>query len=186
MKAGFRRRTASIVLAGVLVVGLSAGGLLAFAQGTQDLPKPRIGATAPDIAFTTTDGKQRQLSDFRGKPVMLWLIATWCPTCQASAATLAENKAAIEKTGLVVVTLRLYKNLGYQGPTMAEFAKKWAPSLTGRNWFWGDADQRGSFIYDPRGYPDIYWLVRKDGTLAAVDTAPNVTIDNILAFGAGA
>ncbi len=181
MKAGRTRR--AILTVGALLamtVPIATG-----ARAAQDLPRPKLGETAPDISFTSVDGKKLRLSDFRGKPVMLWLIATWCPTCQASARVLAEHKEELEKAGLVVITLRLYKNLGYDGPEIAEFAKRWAPSLKGANWYWGDAGEQASYIYDPRGYPDIYWLVDRDGSLWTVNTAPNATLEDILSFASG-
>ena len=155
-------------------------------QDLGNLPKAAVAEPAPEISFATVDGRQFKLSDFRGKPVLLWLIATWCPTCEASAQVLAENIEQLARDGLVIVTLKLYENLGYPGPDIATFGKKWAgDAYTAPNWLWGDAGKRTSFIYDPPGFPDIYWLVDAEGILRAVDTAPNVTIDKIRAFAAG-
>lgn len=42
-----------------------------------------IGAKAPDFQLKTVTGKSVQLSDFKGKKVMLNFWATWCPPCKA-------------------------------------------------------------------------------------------------------
>lgn len=43
-----------------------------------------LPAQAPDFAAVTLDGKQVQLSQFRGKPVVLYFFASWCPACKVT------------------------------------------------------------------------------------------------------
>lgn len=46
------------------------------------------GEAAPDIGFEGPDGAKLTLADFRGKPVLLNLWATWCVPCVAEMPTL--------------------------------------------------------------------------------------------------
>lgn len=143
----------------------------------------KIGAPAPDVAFTTVDGAQRRLSEFRGRPVMLWLFATWCPTCVYGTVAVAKNFDRIQRSGIQIIQLKLHNNLGYPGPSVEDFARRYAGSIPrSSDWLWGAASQEGSYTYDPRGYPDIYFLIDKDGLLQAINVAPHTTMDTILAF----
>ncbi len=143
----------------------------------------KVGALAPDIAFTTVDGSEYQLSDFRGRPVMLWFYASWCPTCQIGTKAVAGVIDQLKLAEVQIIQLQLYKNLGYPGPTAEEFARQYASSVPrSPNWLWGDASLVASYTYDPQGYPDIYFLIDENGTLQAIDFAPHVTMDKILDF----
>jgi len=42
----------------------------------------RVGDMTPDFTFTTTTGETHQLSDFRGRVVMLQFTASWCSVCR--------------------------------------------------------------------------------------------------------
>ena len=143
----------------------------------------KIGAMAPDITFTTVDGAEHRLSEFQGRPVMLWFYASWCPTCQIGTMAVAGVIDQLKLAGVQIIQLQLYNNLGYPGPTAEEFARQYASSVPrSSNWLWGDASLVASFTYDPSGYPDIYFLIDENGTLRVMDFAPHVTMDKILEF----
>lgn len=41
-----------------------------------------IGSPVPDIMLKDQEGQEVFLSDFRGKPLVIYLWATWCPLCK--------------------------------------------------------------------------------------------------------
>ena len=176
---------AALVLVAVAVAVAGLDGVTKSAPGgaanARAPARVAVGAPAPDFRFSTLDGKQRRLSEFRGRPVMLWFYATWCPTCVVGTGAVVRNLDRLK--GLQIIQLRLYDNLGYPGPSVAEFARRYAgPTLGSPDWLWGEASREASFTYDPRGYPDIYFLIGKDGIVRAIEPAPHVTMDRILAF----
>jgi thiol-disulfide isomerase/thioredoxin len=68
------------------------------------LDRARAGALAPATQFEDPDGAPASLADFRGKPVLVNLWATWCAPCIAEMPTL-DRLAAREKDRLHVVTI---------------------------------------------------------------------------------
>ncbi len=166
-----------------LVVALAASAFYVLGIPRAATAEVKVGAPAPDATFTTAAGARRQLSQFRGRPVMLWLFATWCPTCQAGTEAVARHLGQLEQAGLQIIQLRLYNNLGYPGSSVGDFAKAFASAAgSSPHWLWGDASQEASYTYDPRGYPDIYFLIDKEGVIRAINSAPNVGMDEILSF----
>ena len=82
--------------AGKPPVAESAGGL--------GVDRSRAGSPAPDVEFQDPDGEPASLADFRGKPLLLNLWATWCAPCIKELPTL-DALAVRDGERLQVVTL---------------------------------------------------------------------------------
>ena len=76
-----------------LVLALAIAGLLLF-KGNATEPSSQssslIKEAAPNFTVALLDGKNFQLSDYKGKPVMINFFASWCLPCR-------EEIPAIEK-----------------------------------------------------------------------------------------
>lgn len=174
-----------IVLGGIvwLKEGLSDQKPLAFPENPASLDevKPVLGKEAPEALFYS-GGREIYLSEFRGKKIMFWLLATWCPSCVAGAKVLDRNN---DKLGsLKIIALQTYGNAGYPGIQIEEFAREYVPQLlTEPNWLWGEASQETTRIYNPRNLPDIYFLIDENGVIRVIDTAPAATVNKIIEFG---
>jgi thiol-disulfide isomerase/thioredoxin len=56
---------------------------------------------APEVAFTDADGNPASLADFRGKPVLVNLWATWCEPCLREMPSLERLQAKLDGKLLV-------------------------------------------------------------------------------------
>ena len=71
---------------------------------TGRLDRSHRGTPAPDIAFEDPHGRPARLSDFRGRPLLVNLWATWCGPCVVEMPSL-DALAARENDRLTVLAL---------------------------------------------------------------------------------
>jgi thiol-disulfide isomerase/thioredoxin len=67
------------------------------------LIRDHAGESAPAFTFQTPSGGQTSLADFRGKPVLLNLWATWCVPCVAEMPTLDALSVSLGDSVTVLV-----------------------------------------------------------------------------------
>jgi thiol-disulfide isomerase/thioredoxin len=134
------QRAAVIVGIPVLVGVLAFGALAVFADdgrlrgGAEDLA---VGAPAEPVAVSPEDapelsgedpitGEEIELADFRGKPVVLNIWASWCPGCNDEAADLREFAADHPEAVLLGVDFQdtfsgareFYERWGWEHPSI--------------------------------------------------------------------
>src|SRR3546814_72007 len=76
----------------------SSGGESTFSPA---IDTSHAGETAPDFPFQGPDGEDVTLADFRGKPLLVNLWATWCGPCVIEMPVL--DKLAVEQGGKMQV-----------------------------------------------------------------------------------
>jgi len=91
------------------------------APPTGRLDRSKAGSAAPAAAFEGPDGEPASLRDFRGRPLLVNLWATWCAPCIAEMPTL-DALAAREGKRLRVVTIS--QDLDGRDKVEAFFAKQ--------------------------------------------------------------
>lgn len=163
--------------------GVAAKGLFGSSSGSQAASGRGTsrGATAAPATFTTIDGTEKQLADYRGQKVMFWVFATWCPSCRKAARALQANNERLQD--ITFIALKSHGNAGHSGSSVSEFAQQYAPELLNAdNWVWGTLSKESTQVWNPQNRPDIYWLIDQAGTIVAKTAAPAATMDRIVQF----
>lgn len=174
-------RSQLAALAGLLALPAFATAAPSGVMGPKNAPNP-TDRTAPAASFIS-NGKTVTLASFKGHPVMLWQVATWCGSCRAGLRTFAANKALIDKSALRIIVLRDYQNAGYPGPSMHKFVEQAAPSLLNDPHFvFGDDTKALYTRYNPHHYVDVYELITADGNIKTTSSTPSATFGKIKAF----
>lgn len=163
--------------AGLSMASAAPSGVM----GPQNAQDP-AHKTAPDAAFVR-NGKTIDLSAYKGRPVMVWQVATWCGSCRSGLRVFLQNQSMIDHSNIQVVVLRDYKNGGYPGVGITAFARQVAPALLhDPHFIFGDDSETLYQLYNPQHYVDIYELIDPTGQVNAVSSAPSATFDKISDF----
>jgi peroxiredoxin len=184
----FRLRPLDIglILAGLIVVGfivLSAlhAPVVAIDPNAQltgsGTPIP-VGKAAPDFTLPGLDGQTYTLSSFKGQPVVLEFMATWCPHCQAEASIMNQIEAAYKPKGVQVLAVN-----ATQYDHNAEGAStKGLATMDDLKWFHDNFNVTYPMLFDKSlksandyqvvGYPTIY-IVDKNGNIAVQPSDSN-------------
>jgi cytochrome c biogenesis protein CcmG/thiol:disulfide interchange protein DsbE len=135
------------------IILLLAGLVMALGSCRNSEPA-KIGTTAPD--FTVSDGQKTvQLSQLRGKPVLLNFWATWCPPCVQEVPSLVALQSQVgDKVTILAVSMDEDES-AYKA-----FAAKRMPGLLTVR----DADHKSSGMYGTFAYPESF-LIDKDGKI---------------------
>lgn len=189
-----RKRLLKLWVSGAVVALVAVGGILLSRQGSpkptggQSLVSSKMGSPsaagllAPNGSFTTTFGQNISVSSLRGKPTLIWFVATWCSSCQAGTQTMAQNIPTLQKDGVRVVEVELYHDLGQPGQGIASFGRQLAGSQYGNpNWIFASSSASLTQTYDPHAYLDIYYLLNSKGRISYVNASPSSTMPSLLA-----
>ena len=180
----------------VIILAIVVVGVFGVLLGTSHHHNVNKTLTPPSVAdvnkslvpetFTDIDGKNVSLASYQGKKLMVYLLATWCSSCQASLQTLLSNSQTLQKDGLTLVILKTYDNAGYPGPSMNQFiASSNNASSSPNNFIFGNASQALTASYNPENTPDIYYLINPSGIIQTVSSTPSASLNTILKFGQG-
>lgn len=101
-----------LVLSGVWLLANRADGAAAFPQVTE------VNRPAPDFQLQTLDGATVNLSDYRGKIVLLNFWGTWCEPCKAETPALQDAYEQLEDQGVVILGVNLLKDEPVWGQTI--------------------------------------------------------------------
>src|SRR5262249_50715873 len=146
----------AVVGAVAVVIAVTVGGRSTPGAGTASPGggvAPAVGARAPGGTFTTVSGTARTISSLRGRPAMVWFVASWCPSCQAGTQALASKITAFARMGVRVVELEAYADLGQPGPRTAAFGHRFAgAAYHNPDWTFGVASQALTSAYDRKAF----------------------------------
>jgi thiol-disulfide isomerase/thioredoxin len=127
---------------------------------------PTLVGKPLEIAGTTLDGNKFDLSEYKGKIVVVDFWATWCPPCRAALPGLMKLHERFHKQGLEVVGVSLDQDVDKLGAFVEENKLPWI-NLVGER----EGDEMKFPLaekYEIDAIPSMF-LVGKDGKVLARD-----------------
>ncbi len=144
------------------------------------------GEPAPDFTATTDAGEQVSLSDFRGKPVVLYFYPKDdTPGCTTQACGIRDAYGEFERAGAVVLGVSPdseKKHVKFKEKYDLPFTLLADPQheVAGRYGTWGEKRYKGKTYW---GVQRATFLIAPDGTVAKVwpEVKPDTHADDVLA-----
>jgi thiol-disulfide isomerase/thioredoxin len=168
---GGRGKKKFLLLSVLILIAESVGAYTLYGpHSTSNTPGNSTGVNpgdrAPDIPVSLINGTTTTLSKFYGHTVLIWFVATWCPSCQQGAQLLASQYySQLRSEGVTLLTVESYNDLGYSGPTMPQFAAQYAGGSSTPGWLFATTTQNATYTYNPQADLDIYYLVGPSGVI---------------------
>jgi|SRR5579875_1761427 len=173
---------AAIALGLVAAIAVVVAVTASHSTQTQAAAPGQAAPAANSASFNTTTGQSETVSALRGQPTLLWLVTTWCSSCQAGTQAMAQEIPTFAAHHVRVVELEVANDFGQSGPPITEFGQQLAgASYHNPDWTWGMASAKLTQTYDPSGYLDIYYLLDRQGRVAYVNSSPGATMGQLLA-----
>jgi peroxiredoxin len=116
-------------------------------------PGPQVGMPAPDFTLPDLEGELHDLSEFRGRVVVLNFWATWCPPCIDEMPSLQRLHQALSERGVAVIAVSVDERFS----DVPDFVEKF--DLTFPVLY--DEGKKVSRKYQTFKYPETYILDRE-------------------------
>jgi len=132
----------------------------ACAQQEEDDEIPSAGNPTLDFVLKDMDGKNVNLADFKGRPILINFWATWCPPCKAEIPWFIEFAEKYRDERLAVIGI----SVDDPAEDIRAFAEEYKvnyPMLVGL----GHDELRQA--YDASAIIPVSWLIKPDGTVFA-------------------
>jgi thiol-disulfide isomerase/thioredoxin len=124
---------------------------------------PGVGDRAPDFIVESLAGSVKKLSNYRGRPLLVNLWATWCPPCIEEMPVLNRLQEAYRGGGLIVLGIAGDEDVEAVGRFLRENTVKFEILL----------DPQGAVgtEYGITGYPETF-LIDREGKIAGKFVGP--------------
>lgn len=132
----------------LILVGIV--GTLSFRLWDTNVNEHRVDGMAPDFTFTTFDGETINLSDYKGKGVVLNFWASWCDPCHEEAALLESAWRREKDNGIVFIGLDYLD----QEPAAKAYLEQYEISYPNGP----DLQSRVARRYRIKGVPETYFI----------------------------
>jgi thiol-disulfide isomerase/thioredoxin len=134
------------------------------------LAKAELLGKPLDLRFTAIDGSAIDLTQFRGKVVLIDFWASWCPDCVRELPEIQKLDQNYRTSGLVILGISLDRDRQAMVNFLTRKEISWPIYFDGKGW-----NNTYAVQYSVRQIPEI-WIINKDG-IVETTSADISTVD---------
>jgi thiol-disulfide isomerase/thioredoxin len=195
----YAKRRLTVIAAIAIIITIVASSVLAYHYdsmnnlGSHSLPSTGSPTTnvvygikpedrAPDFQIFLVNGTTTSLSRFLGGSALLvYFVTTWCPGCAQAVGLLNETYyQELHAKGVTIIVVELYNDLGQSGPSITQFADKYAGGTSKPGWFYATTTQNATVTYDPNAYLEVYYVISASGIILYSGSSLAADLPNVV------
>jgi thiol-disulfide isomerase/thioredoxin len=163
--------------------GALALSVVLFCQGASASTTPiAVGNPAPIFTYHLLDGKTLTPNQLQGRKYILWVMATWCPSCTTGSQVVAQHIAELQRHHVALVEMEAYDDLGASGPSLQSIKDGIGNAAASSNWHWGILNEEQTLAIDPKSSMDVFYLIDAHGRVVSQGMAPGAHWDQVESF----
>lgn len=141
-----------------------------------------VGNPAPTFTYHLLDGKSLAPDQLQGRKYILWVMATWCPSCTTGSQVVAQHIAELQRHHVALIEMEAYDDLGASGPTLQSVKDGIGNAAIASNWHWGILSEEQTLAIDPKSSMDVFYLIDAHGKVVSQGMAPGAHWDQVESF----
>ncbi|HET6373552.1 MAG TPA: peroxiredoxin family protein [Candidatus Polarisedimenticolia bacterium] len=152
------------------------GGELVYTR-LGDAPRqepPSPGQPAPSFTYHDVAGREVRLTDYKGRPVVIYFWASWCGACAGQAADLVQLYEKHRRQGLEILGVSFDLDREAMSRFRQRHGQTWPTSFSG-HMLWEDPVGR---LYQAR-QTGMLWLIDREGRLEGSFTEVRMLADRL-------
>ncbi|MCE4602617.1 MAG: TlpA family protein disulfide reductase [Desulfurococcales archaeon] len=179
-----------IITAGYIVSGGLTNESKQQANDKNPIPTalgaPSEGAKAPSFTVKDIDGNTVSLEEYRGRSVIIWFMAAWCPSCIYMSNIISQATEGREDVVVIMIDMwsegflekaGILGKPGYPPPDTVDRLRDFREKYGRDSWIAVMDDGSLVELYNVR-YIDTVFVVDKDGTIV-LGGGNVVTVDSL-------
>ncbi|MTH52222.1 thiol-disulfide oxidoreductase ResA [Bacillus mangrovi] len=120
-----RKRRRLVLRSSILLVLAAALAYTLYSNFFADRERVKVGSAAPDFVLTDLKGERLQLSELKGKGVLLNFWGTWCEPCKKEMPYMDNQYSYYKEQGVEIIAV----NIAESDIAVSSFAKQYGLSF---------------------------------------------------------
>lgn len=166
----------TITVAVLVIVGIHYSGSAQVANNSVNKARQALA----DFNVNLITGGTISTKSLEGKPLVVWLMTTWCSSCaETSELLVSQYYNSFRSDGIRLLQIENYNDLNQQGESLPAFVSQYG-GTNQPGWYIGTASQSVTQQYNPTDALDIYYLINSQGYIVGSGQGLGANLNSVI------